>query len=713
MNSGIRSLVLAARQHGVELGVERLLHENALQEESDVDIATLLTIANANRLTAKSISSSWDEISKLDSAFPVILRFTNNRYVILARWCPSSDGEDCVAILDPLSSDAKLEYINQETLEKVWAGDMVLLKRKVGILNDDNPFSLSWFFREMVDHKLIMLQLLGISFLLHIFGFLPVVYIMTVLDKVVNYEAHSTLIVIAAGIVVAQLFNGVFAYLRKYLILFFVSKVEVKLNVQAFSSLMGQSVGYFHQNSPTSLIKTVQQVIKIKQFLVSKLFGTVLDATGLFVFVPILLLYSPQLFGVVLVFALLIGLNNVFSTKRQKGVMQQVGRHETQKQSILMNSITGIETVKTLSLESILKKSWEEYSSSSTLANLELGKMSEKSAQVSATLQQLMTVTVIFVGVLLVFDEQLTPGVLIGVNMLAGKVTGPLVQLVTMSVDFDRFNSAIEGLGSVINRKGEARGQGISPTLRGGIEFNDVSLTYNEGHKVLSNLNFEIQPRQRIALVGPSGCGKSSLMRLMQGLLRPDDGTISFEGNEIRTIDPRHLRLNVTLVGKENTFFAETIRENILRPMPTASMERVIWATKMVGLHDEIKEFADGYETQLEEGAANLSSGQRQKLALARALIRNPKILMIDDALSGLSLDDEHSIRKNMDEISSGRTVIFATHQLSQIKDSDQILVLNKNGELFEQGTHEELMNLGGEYADLWSKECALRGGTS
>ena len=703
-------MVLAAGQHGVELSKDSLMHEYTLSDDNETEVSKLIRIATENGLKAHSIQTEWSEIAKLGSALPVIAKLSNGRCVVVARWNSDGEGGETLSVLDPAAARPKVEKISKEKFVSAWSGELLLVQRHIKLMDDDQPFSRQWIVKEFLKQKTMMVQVVGIAFLLHIFGFLPIIYIMTVLDKVVNYEAYSTLVVIAVGISVAHLFNGMFSYLKSYIALFFTAKMEVKLNSKAFNSLMDQSVDYFQKTEPSKVVQIVQQVGTIKQFLIGKMFGTMLDATALFFFIPILIMFSPTLFVIVLVFAILIAINNIMSASRLKEAMQKVGASETQKQSILMNSISGIETVKSLTLESVMKKSWEEHSTSSTLASMELGKMAARSAQVSATLQQLMTIVVIFVGVLLVFSDGLSPGVLIGVNMLAGKVTGPLVQLASMSTEIEKFNTAVDLLGGILNKKGERKRRGSVSQIKGGIKFSDVTFSYKDSDPVVSNVSFTIPARQTVGLVGPSGCGKSTLLRIIQGLIKPQEGNIYIDGIDMRTIDMRHLRVNTSLVGNDNTFFTETIRENILRPMPTASMERVIWASKMVALHDTVEDMPDGYETKLEEKGANLSEGQRKKIALARALIRNPKIIMMDEALSGLGLDDEISIRNNMPEIRNGRTMLVVTHHLSQIIDSDLILVMNSDGELAEQGKHQELIAKGGVYADLWKKELMLRG---
>ena len=295
----------------------------------------------------------------------------------------------------------------------------------------------------------------------------------------------------------------------------------------------------------------------------------------------------------------------------------------------------------------------------------------------------------------------------VGVNMLAGRVTGPLVQLVSLATEFERYSIAVKTLASVLNTRGESTRRGLATDIVGSIKFHGVSFAYEDGPKALDGVSFNIRHRQRVGIVGRAGAGKTTLARLIQGLIRPDEGTVTIDGQDVRNIDLGHLRINVAAVTQETTFFKTSIRDNIMKPYPNAPIARLLWASKMVGLHEDVDRLPDGYETMLNESASNLSAGQRKKVAMARALIRNPKVLILDEALCNFDLESEFAIRTQMPQINSGRTLILVTNRLSQVADCDLILVMDQ-GRLVQQGTHESLVRELGLYAELWTKEMAL-----
>ena len=227
----------------------------------------------------------------------------------------------------------------------------------------------------------------------------------------------------------------------------------------------------------------------------------------------------------------------------------------------------------------------------------------------------------------------------------------------------------------------------------GQISFRNVEFGYDDNTKILKNVDLEINPRQIIGLTGKSGCGKSTIAKLIQGLYRPQSGIVALDNVDLRLLDLSHIRSQVSLVGSESYFFPGTIRESISRAAPNSSMDKITWAAKKVYAHDEIESFPDGYETFLEENATNLSTGLRQKLAIARALIRNPRVIILDDAITGFDVESEIKLYDALSDIALGRTVIIVSNRLWHLRICNKIFVLD-NGVITQEGSFEELKNI-------------------
>ena len=710
MDSGYRSLYLVARQHGLDLSLDRL-RDGAAADADEPPPGRLVRLAKDNGLSARSKTFGWSDLAKLGKAYPVVARLRSGAYAIVTGYRPATDdAPECVTVIDPTASDPRAEQVDRDTFLEHWDRTLILLRRDWRLTDVDRPFSMAWLVGRFLQYKYLLAGLVLVSFVIHLFAVLPAVFIMIVLDKVVNFHATSTLYVITAGVVIAYLFNGILSFLRQYIVLFLTAKIDVRLNADVFGKLMNLPLDYFHTHTLPNVAKTVQQTTTIRQVLTGKFFGAVLDATSLIVFVPILYFYSPLLCAVVIGFAIAISANVIISSQVQKTRLNKAAAADGEKQKILMQSVTGIETVKSLALEDVQKVQWQEALARHITAHFDLGKLNAATQTVSATLQQLMTVAVIFIGVQLVFAGSVSAGVLIAVNMLAGRVTGPLVQLVTLATDLQKMSVAVDMLASVMNSRGESARRGLTSDIIGGIEFRNVTFEYPDGSKGLDDVSFQIKPRQRVAIVGRAGSGKTSILRLIQRLLTVSSGTISIDGQDVRNTDMGHLRHNIAAVTQEPGFFAGTIRENLLKPMPNAPTARLVWATKLVGIHEEIESLPEGYETELEEDAANLSMARRQKLAIARALVRNPKILILDEAISGFDVDSELDLRGRLGEINDGRTLVISTHRLSQTVDSDLILVMD-GGRLVQSGNHDQLAAQPGLYAELWKQEMLLATG--
>tara|TARA_B100000989_G_C19531188_1_gene469996 strand:+ start:809 stop:2971 length:2163 start_codon:yes stop_codon:yes gene_type:complete len=701
LRGSIKSLILIARQMGVHIGPNDI-PENFSTLERELNLDEMKILASSFGFKAKSSTIDTESLIKFLKKKQQILRLTNGRYIVALRII-EREGKKVLLFLDTGKNDPKPQQIDLSELQKGWSGNILLLKTKLKLFEETSDLSISWLFGETLRNKSVMGQVLIVALILNIFAVIPAVFMMLVLDKVVNYEAYSTLYVITSGVVIAYFFNGILSYLKSFLLDFLSQKVEAKLSVKAFEKLISLPMRRFNKES-ISFSRFTSQISQIKNLLTQKVFSTALDSISLIVFVPILFFYSPTLFGVVVLFSILGALSSMYLSKRQRQASQAMNKADKSRQDFINVTVNGIENVKGLALEPGLKDAWRNIEAGYIVASENYQKRNAILNSVTSTINQLMTAMVIFVGVHLVFSGGLSAGILVGFNMLASRVSKPIIDLVTLKTEVSKLLQSIKIVSSIIDGNSETSIRGQKPQLMGQITLKNVDFSYDDETKVLKNINLNVNPRQIIGVTGKSGCGKSSLTKLLVGLYRPQGGMISYDNTDLRLLDLSHVRSQVSLVDDKSYFFPGSIRENIARPMPNSSMDRIIWAAKKVSAHEEIENFVEGYETELEENAENISTGLRQKLQIARALIRNPRILILDDAISGFDIDSEIKLYDSLSDISVGRTVIIVSNRLWHLKICNKIFVLN-GGEIIQDGSFENLSTSDGFFKESLEKQ--------
>ncbi|MEL0125085.1 MAG: peptidase domain-containing ABC transporter [Alphaproteobacteria bacterium] len=707
MRGSQKSLILVARQLGVHIGPNDI-PERFKIDERELSLKEMCELANSFSLKAKSTKINDNELIKLLSKKQQILRLKNGRYVIALRVIDSKEDDKSILFLDTGVTTPKPQQITIKELQKGWDGQVILLKAKLKAFEEQSELKLSWLIGESLRNKSVMVQVIIVALILNIFAVVPAVFMMLVLDKVVNYEAYSTLYVITSGVIVAYLFNGILGFLRAYLLDFLSQKVEAKLSVRVFEKLISLPMQRFHRES-ANFLRFTSQISVIKNTLTQKIFSTALDSISLLVFIPILFFYSPVLFMVVFSFSILGALASLIYSKRQRDSMGKLSKAEAKRQEFISVSVNGIENVKGLALEPSLKEQWRELEANFIIASEDMQKKSATLNNISSTINQLMTAMVIFVGVHLVFSGSLSAGILVGFNMLASRVSRPIIDLVTLKTEVGKLVQSLQMVSGIVDANTETTAKGQKPQLMGQISFRNVEFGYDDNTKILKNVDLEINPRQIIGLTGKSGCGKSTIAKLIQGLYRPQSGIVALDNVDLRLLDLSHIRSQVSLVGSESYFFPGTIRESISRAAPNSSMDKITWAAKKVYAHDEIESFPDGYETFLEENATNLSTGLRQKLAIARALIRNPRVIILDDAITGFDVDSEIKLYDALSDIALGRTVVIVSNRLWHLRICNKIFVLD-NGVITQEGSFEELKNIRGFFGETYNKQISVLG---
>ena len=593
-----------------------------------------------------------------------------------------------------------IREVGEEGLRGLWSGDVVALRPR--FKQTEFASSFKWLFMEFFRFRSIFYEVVGASFFIQSFGLVTPLFIQVIIDKVLPHHAVSTLQVVAAAFLAVILFESCMNFLRNYLLYHTANKVDAGLGARVYRHLLSLPYRYFETRRVGTIIARVRELETLRQFMANVSLTVLLDTVFSVVFIGIMVLYSAALTLLVLGFVAVIALVSFVATPHIKARLDEKFHKGAMAQSFLVESITGIQTVKSMALEGRMVRNWENHLGDYIQSAFNLANVGNAAVTASQALQKLMTLAVIYFGVALVFDNALSVGQLIAFQMFASQLSGPVLRLVHMWQDFQQAKLSLERIGDIVNTPSEVAGGSVSlRDLRGSIVLKDVKFRYaHDGPLVLDGVSLAIKPGEMIGIVGRSGSGKSTVAKLIQRLYHPQEGVIAVDGIDLRHMDPLFLRTRIGMVPQDSFLFSGTVRENIAMAMPDADMERVIAAARMAGAHEFIGEMPLGYDTCVEERGVSLSGGQRQRIAIARALIANPRIVIFDEATSALDYESERTIKSHLGHIRKGRTVILIAHRLNMMKDCDRILVFDR-GRIVEAGDHASLMKKGGLYAHL------------
>jgi ATP-binding cassette subfamily B protein len=705
--TALESLTKVAAHHGIDLPADRLQHAYATDGNA---IATdlLLRMAREAGLRAKAVSLDWGALCRLGEAYPAIVRLSNDNWIVVLGAGQGANGVEAVTVFDPLA-DRQSEplIVDKDRFCARWAGDVVLTKRENLSSDSRRMFGLRWFVPELLRQWRLFGNVALAAILLYALGLVLPIFFQLVIDKVLVHESFTTLYVLTAGATAALAFDAIFGFLRRYLLLYATNRVDIRVATKTFGHLLGLPVTFFEHISAGVLVKHMQQAARIREFLTGRLFLTTLDALSLFVFIPVLALYSAKLTCVVLAFTAVSATVVTLLMGPFRRRLYDLYQAEGARQALLVETVHGMRTVKSLAMEPLQSRVWDQRCAQSVTMRFGVEKISAGAQAVTGFLEKMMTLGIIALGALDVFSGEMTIGALVAFNMLAGRVSGPLVQLVTMVHEYQEVALAVKMLGEVMNQKPERDGKsdGLRPDLAGKIEFESVSFRYGpEGAPALDQVSFSIAPGSIFGIVGRSGSGKTTLTRLISGMYPVQQGLLRVDGYDARELDLAHLRRNLGVVLQDNFLFRGTVRENIACVKRDATFAEVVKAAQLAGADEFIERLPRGFDTMLEEEASNLSGGQKQRLAIARALITNPRILILDEATSALDSESEMIIRRNLRRLAAGRTVIIVSHRLSMLTEAAQILVIDR-GRVVDIDRHDHLLSKCTIYRHLWNQQ--------
>jgi ATP-binding cassette subfamily B protein len=703
-DSALECLVAIARGHGIELSVENIRRRYALS--GPVKSATeLLRIIIESGFSTLQKRQDWMALAAAADAFPILALRRDGTAAILEKYFAD---KDVIEAADPLRDAQGVPTIlDAQTYARDFSGEVVFLKPKPAAA--DGAFGIASFFKEILRLKVNFFDIGMATLFLQVISLATPLFFQIVIDKVLVHRTVTTLHVLGIGMVVAICFDCLITYIRNYLLLDSTSVIDVRLAFGTFDKLMSLPIRFFEHKPSGVLIQHMRQPEKIREFVSGKLFMTLLESVSLVVYLPILYCYSAKLATLVLVFSLLIAMTVLLALRPFRVKLQDLYMAEGERQAYLVETIQGIDTVKALTLEGQRQRGWDNRCAVTTGMRFRVRGMSTSIQALIDFLQKFTVLAIPWFGAQLVFDNQMSVGALVAFQMLAGRISGPLVRLVSLVQDYQEAGLALRMLGGIMNEESEARldTPGLRPQVHGRIEFRDVNFRYApDMPPALSDISFVVEPGEIIGIVGQSGSGKSTLTRLMQGMYPVQEGDVRIDDSYIKDIDLGWLRQSIGVVLQDNRIFRATVRKNIAMAKPDATLDEVVQAANLAAAHEFIEKLPQGYNTFLDENGSNLSGGQKQRLAIARALLRDPKIFILDEATSALDSESEARIQANLSRIAKSRTMIIVSHRLSLIAKADRILVLD-SGKIAAMGDHKSLYDSCQIYKNLWDAQHA------
>ncbi|WP_351011858.1 type I secretion system permease/ATPase [Shewanella sp. S1-58-MNA-CIBAN-0166] len=642
-------------------------------------------------LSAKLSRKDLTQISPI--LLPCILMLKNKKAFILR----SIDIENDKAIIQ-LPETGGEESLTVEELETLYVGYLFLVKQhyrgdaSVDVHIHDN--STHWLKQSIIDSAPIYRDALIASVLVNLFALVSPLFIMNVYDKVVPNLAFESLWVLAIGASIAYLFDFIMRQLRSYLIDVAGKKVDIIVSSKLFAKAIGIPLS---QRSPSigGMARQLGEFESIRDFLTSATITSLVDLPFAILFVLIIYIVAGDLAAIPVISGVLIIAVTLYAQPKLKAAIEESNRFASLKHGHLIESLTAIESIKANGAEGLVQKSWQQMIGHTANWELKTKKLSNFIANFANFAVQTSVVAVVILGVYRLADNELSMGGIIAAVMLTSRAVAPMAQLASLITRGNYTVSSLRQLNEIMAKENEFENKGhlvSKERINGKITADNISFTFPGAEKpILYPMSLTIKPGERIAIIGRNGSGKSTLAKLLLGLYKPVHGSLRYDGIDAGQIHPSDLRRNFGYLPQDVTLFHGSVRDNILFGSRQVSEHQLIRAVQLSGVSQFTHLESEGLDQQVGEGGLSLSRGQRQSVALARATLNDPPILLMDEPTASLDARAEKQFMRSMAQVSKNRTLLLITHKMHLLNLVDRIIVLER-GHVVADGPKDEVL---------------------
>jgi ABC-type bacteriocin/lantibiotic exporter with double-glycine peptidase domain len=691
MECGAACLTMLLAYHGKNVPLEEVRATCAVDRDG-VSALTLMNAANLYGLRGRAVKVELEELELLDAG--AILHWQFSHFVVFERL-----RRDSVDIVDPALGRRRIPLVE---FGKQFTGIALMLEPGEGFVPAERHRNHLWPAVQAVLGKTRLLpRILVTSLLVQLAALAVPMLTAQLVDQVVPRSDERLLAVLGAGVVSMVIFELVATLVRAHLLLHLRTLVDARMTLGFLDHLTNLPYSYFQLRSAGDLMMRLNSNSTVREILTAGVLSGLLDGFMVTIYLGIMLWLSPLLALVVVLCGTLNLSVYLFSRRKQRDLSARSLQTESRSQSYQVELLTSMETLKAMGAEQRAVTHWSGLFADVLNASLDRGRLAATVESLTSALRLAAPLGILGSGALMVLAGHLSLGQMLAFQALAVGFLNPLTKLVDTALQLELLGRYLERINDVLDTPAEQERASArrAHKLSGHITLDRVSFRYGPlAPAVVQELSAQIHPGQFVAIVGRSGAGKTTLAHLLIGLYRPTAGKILFDGVELAELDLRAVRQQIGIVTQTHHLFGATIRDNIALSDPSLPLSAVMEAAKLADIHDDIMAMPLGYHSVLVDRGASISGGQRQRLALARALVHKPAILLLDEATSALDAVSEARIHRALGELRCTRIVI--AHRLSTVRRANLILVLDE-GRVVEAGSHQDLLGAGGLYAQL------------
>ncbi|WP_070887860.1 type I secretion system permease/ATPase [Pseudomonas sp. D1-3] len=641
-------------------------------------------------LQGRWLRRNLDKIPEL--ALPALLLLRDGRSALLLGW--EADGQ---ARIMPSETEGGEVRVSAETLAEDYSGRVFFAQpqHKFDFTRGELiPRASSWFRDTLKRSRWLYIDAVAASLLINLIGLVTPLFVMNVYDRVVPNQAEATLWVLAIGIGGVFIFDLLLKTLRGLCLDLAGKKTDMIISATLFERIVGMAmkhrparVGSFAQN--------IHEFQSLRDFLASLTLASVIDLPFTILILAVIAYLGGHLVWIPIIAFPLVALIGWALQKPLAETMERSMALAAERQSGLIESLAGLDAVKVNNAESERQYLWEQ--TIGTLGRFELKARMLSSLAMNATLllQQLAGVVIIVLGVYQIIAGNLSMGGLIACYMLSSRALGPLAQVSGLLIRYQQARVTLDSVNQMMELPQERQADERPlkrQTLQGGIEFRQLDFHYpDQQQAALQGINLVIRPGEKVGIIGRSGSGKSSLAKLIVGLYQADAGSLLVDGIDVRQLDVSDVRYNIGYVPQDIQLFAGTLRDNLVSGARYVEDELVLQAAELAGVHEFARLHPNGYELQVGERGQNLSGGQRQNVALARALLLDPPILLLDEPTSAMDNTGEERLKQRLAAISKNKTLLLVTHRASMLSLVERLVIVDR-GRIIADGPKESVM---------------------